>query len=56
MTAVSTAQGYVTTMEKQMQKWLEGEVGRLATQYKFNKKEAMSYLRGEIERVQPTEK
>jgi len=46
----------MTTMEKQMQKWLEGEVGRLATQYKFNKKEAMSYLRGEIERVAPTEK
>ena len=45
----------MTTMEKQMQKWLEGEVGRLATQYKFNKKEAMSYLRGEIERVAPTE-
>ena len=34
-----------------MQKWLEGEVGRLATQYKFNKSEALSYLRGEIERV-----
>ena len=46
MTAVSSTMGYLTTMEKQMQKWLEGEVGRLATQYKFNKKEAMSYLRG----------
>jgi len=45
----------MTTMEKQMQKWLESEVGRLATQYKFNKKEAMSYLRGEIERVTVTE-
>ena len=44
----------MTSMEKQMQKWLEGEVGRLATQYKFNKKEAMSYLRGEIERVAVT--
>ena len=52
MTAVSNTM--MTTMEKQMQKWLEGEVGRLATQYKFNKKEAMSYLRGEIERVATT--
>ena len=49
-----SATNVMTAMEKQMQKWLEGEVGRLATQYKFNKTEAMSYLRGEIERVAMT--
>jgi hypothetical protein len=47
-----SATNVMAAMEKQMQKWLEGEVGRLATQYKFNKSEALSYLRGEIERVE----
>lgn len=46
-----SAASVLSNMEKQMQKWLETEVGRLAKAYNFNKKEAMDYLNGEIDRV-----
>ena len=51
-----SAASVLSNMEKQMQKWLESEVGRLAKVYKFSKKEAMDYLNGEIDRVTETTK